>query len=332
MRRQRAGAGVDFAALGTEQRNPRSMALDRLTTLQVLRLINKEDHTVPTAVGPEIPRIARAVEAVVRAIMGGGRVVYVGAGTSGRVGLLDALEWPPTFGVAPDLVRVIIAGGAHATIGSAAPAEDDRDGGRAQIAALPVGPKDVVVGIAASGVTPFVLGAVQEARRLGAVVVGLGNVPKSPLARAVHIAITPVVGPEVLTGSTRMKAGTAQKLVLNMISTAAMVRLGKVYSNLMVDMPPTNRKLAARAHRMLEQATGLPADASERLLGEAGGSVKIAIVMVLAGVTRDEAERLLQRSDGHVRLALQTARARKATAQRRRGSARRRRQGHAGRR
>jgi len=295
---------MDYGILPTEQRNPRSMNLDRMSTRDILRLINAEDRRVPAAVAREIPKIARAVDAVVRAIQAGGRVIYVGAGTSGRIGLLDALEWPPTFGVSPDLVKVVVAGGAQAAIGSSAPAEDDAERGRAEVAALAVGPRDVAFGIAASGVTPFVLGAVEEARRRGAAVVGFSNVPRSPLAAIADIAITPAVGPEVLSGSTRMKAGTSQKLVLNMISTTAMVRLGKVYTNLMVDMSPSNQKLAARARRMVAQATGLSPEESARLLDWAGGSAKVAIVMALRDVHRAEAEARLARSGGHVRTAI----------------------------
>jgi N-acetylmuramic acid 6-phosphate etherase len=297
----------DYASLETERRNPKSVDLDRLSTEEILGLINEEDHRVPGAVGAEIPNIARATEAVVQAIRAGGRVIYVGAGTSGRIGLLDALEWPPTFGVDPGTIVAVVAGGAAATVEAASPAEDDVEAGRVEIDRLQAGPADVVVGIAASGVTPFVLGAVQEARRRGCTVVALSNVPGSPLSAAAHVAITPVVGPEVLTGSTRMKAGTSQKLVLNMLSTAAMVRLGKVYSNLMVDMPPRNRKLAARARRIVAHSTGLDLEASGRLLEEAGGSAKVAIVMALAGAGRAEAERLLERSSGSVRDAIRSA-------------------------
>jgi N-acetylmuramic acid 6-phosphate etherase len=319
---------MDYGILPTEQRNPRSMNLDRMSTRDILRLINAEDRRVPAAVAREIPRIARAVDAVVRAIQAGGRVIYVGAGTSGRIGLLDALEWPPTFGVSPDLVKVVVAGGAQAAIGSSAPAEDDAERGRAEVAALAVGPRDIAFGIAASGVTPFVLGAVEEARRRGAAVVGLSNVPRSPLAAIADIAITPAVGPEVLTGSTRMKAGTSQKMVLNMISTTAMVRLGKVYTNLMVDMSPSNQKLAARARRMVAQATGLSPAESARLLDEAGGRAKVAIVMALRRVDRGGAETRLIRSGGHVRAAVGNP-----TTQRRPGShARRGRGRRAGRR
>lgn len=299
---------VDYAALGTEHRNPRSMDLDRLSPEEILRLISDEDRRVPEAVAAEIPNIVQAVHAVVRALRAGGRVIYVGAGTSGRIGLLDALEWPPTFGVDPSLVLPVVAGGAQAMIESAAPSEDDADSGREEIARLRAGPNDVVVGIAASGVTPFVLGAVEEARRRGCAIIGLSNVPGSKLAQAADVAITPVVGPEVLTGSTRMKAGTSQKLVLNMLSTTAMVRLGKVYSNLMVDMSPRNRKLAARARRIVAQATGLDEEVSGRMFDEAGGNAKVAIVMALAGADRSEAARLLEQTGGMVRDAIQRGR------------------------
>jgi N-acetylmuramic acid 6-phosphate etherase len=308
MSRTRGGRAVDYGTLPTEQRNPRSLTLDRLSTRGILRLINAEDRRVPAAVAREIPSIARAVDAVVRAIASGGRVIYIGAGTSGRIGLLDALEWPPTFGVSQDLVQAVVAGGAQATIGSAAPAEDDADAGRAAVAGLGVGARDVVIGIAASGVTPFVVGAADEARRRGATVVGLCNAPRAPLARMAHIVITPAVGPEVLTGSTRMKAGTSQKLVLNMISTAAMVRLGKAYTNLMVDVTPGNQKLVARARRIVAQAAGVDLQQSARLLDEAGGSAKVAIVMALGGTTRADAEARLIRSGGHVRAAVGRAR------------------------
>jgi N-acetylmuramic acid 6-phosphate etherase len=308
-RRARDAAGRALHRPPTEQRLPASRDLDRLAIDEILRLINREDRRVPVAVGAEIPRIARAVRAVVRALRAGGRVIYVGAGTSGRIGLLDALEWPPTFGLRPDRIRAVVAGGARATIGSAAPAEDDRAGGAAAMRALRVGARDVVVGLAASGATPFVLGAVAEARRRGAVVVGLTSVPGSPLARAAHIAITPRTGPEVLTGSTRMKAGTAQKLVLNMLSTAAMVRLGKVYSNLMVDLVPANRKLWARAVRIVAEAAGVDARAAARLLRAAGGRPKVAIVMALARCSRAEAQRRLARAGGHVRRAIAAGRA-----------------------
>jgi N-acetylmuramic acid 6-phosphate etherase len=299
---------VDYDRLTTEQRNPKSMTLDEMSAEEIVRLINDEDRRVPEAVAAEIPNIVRAVDAVVRALRAGGRVLYVGAGTSGRIGLLDALEWPPTFGVDPATIRAVVAGGAQAAIDVSTPSEDDADAGAAEMRALGVGPNDVVVGIAASGVTPFALSALGEARRRGATTVGISNVAGSPLSVTADIGIVPVVGPEVLTGSTRMKAGTAQKMVLNMISTAAMVRLGKVYGNLMVDMPARNRKLAARARRMVAQATGLDAQTAGHLLDQAGGSVKAAIVMALGQVDRTAAESLLERAGGHVREAITQAR------------------------
>ncbi len=308
MHPQRDDQPVDYAALETERRNPRSKDLDRLSTEEILRLINEEDRRVPEAVGAEIPNIIRAVDAMVRAIRAGGRVIYVGAGTSGRIGLLDALEWTPTFGVDPGIIRPIVAGGAAALVESAAGIEDDADAGTTEIAALRCGRDDVVVGIAASGVTPFVLGAVEEARRRGCATIGISNATGSRLAALAEIAITPVTGAEVLTGSTRMKAGTAQKLVLNMLSTAAMVRLGKAYSNLMVDVSPRNRKLASRARRVVAEAAGLDLTESGKLLDQAGGSAKVAIVMALAGVERKMAEERLQRAGGHVRRAIEQGR------------------------
>ncbi len=307
MQRHQDEPPINYAALATEQRNPNSAELDRLSVEDILTVINREDHRVPDAVGAEIPHIAQAVRALVRALEAGGRIIYVGAGTSGRIGLLDALEWPPTFGVDPSIIQAVVAGGVAATVESAAEVEDDATAGATEIAALHCGPTDAVVGIAASGVTPFVLGAVAEARRRGATVIGVSCVPGSPLAAAAVIAITPVVGPEVLTGSTRMKAGTAQKLVLNMLSTAAMVQRGKVYSNLMVDLSPGNRKLVARSQRVIADATGLPPQESAKLLERAGGSVKVAIVMALAGLDRPTAESRLQQSGGHVRRALEQA-------------------------
>jgi N-acetylmuramic acid 6-phosphate etherase len=281
------------------------MDLDRMPVDEILTLINDEDRRVPEAVAAQIPNIARAVDAVVAALEAGGRVVYVGAGTSGRIGLVDALEWPPTFGIEPARIVAVLAGGSAATVQSAAPSEDDIQAGAAEMAALAVSRRDVVVGLAASGVTPFVLGAVDEAKRRGATVIAISNVSGSPLAERGDIAVTPSTGPEVLTGSTRMKAGTSQKLVLNMLSTTAMVRLGKVYSNLMVDMPARNAKLVSRARRIVAAATGLEDGASARLLDQAGGSAKVAIVMALAGVDRAEAERRLAVSQGRVRPAVE---------------------------
>ncbi len=287
----------------TEARNPRSMELDALPVEEMLRVINAEDRTVADAVAATIPQIARAVEEVARALRAGGRLIYVGAGTSGRIGLLDAVECPPTFGTSPEQVLAIVAGGPAAEAGSAADLEDDQALGEAMVRERTVGEKDVVVALAASGRTPFTLGALQEARARRATTVAVTCVPDSPLAAGAEIAITPAVGPEVLTGSTRMKAGTAQKLVCNMLTTAAMVRLGRVYSNLMVEVQSRNAKLAARAVRTVAQAAACPPEDARVWLERAGGNVKIAIVMA-RGVSRDRAERALREADGSVRIAL----------------------------
>lgn len=289
----------------TEQRNARSMDFDLLPAEQMLQMINAEDRAVPDAVAAQIPQIVLAVEAAARALAGGGRLIYVGAGSSGRIAMLDAVECPPTFGVAPEQVQAIVAGGATAEAGSAAELEDDPAMGAAAIEQRVVGPRDLVVGLAASGTTPFTLGAMREARRRGAATVAITCVPGSPLAQLAAIAITPDVGPEVLTGSTRMKAGTAQKLVCNMLTTVTMARLGKVYSNLMVDVQPRNAKLMARAVRIIAQAVGCSPEDARVWLTRAGGEVKTAIVMARAGASRERAHELLRQAHGAVRDAVQ---------------------------
>ncbi|MBI4278791.1 MAG: N-acetylmuramic acid 6-phosphate etherase [Armatimonadetes bacterium] len=293
-----------YETLVTEEVNPRTRDLDALPTEEILRRINAEDRGVPDAVAAVIPDVARAVEAAEDAMRRGGRLIYVGAGTSGRIGVLDATECPPTFGVGPEVVQAIVAGGAPASVASAAGVEDDREQGARDVAERGVGPDDVVVGIAASGTTPYVLGAMEEARRRGATTVGLCCNPAAPLATMARIAICPVVGPEVIMGSTRMKAGTAQKLILNMLSTTTMVRLGKVYQNLMVDMKPLNRKLAARARRMLMIAASVDAPRAEALLDQARGNLKAAIVMAVIGCAYEDALRRLEQSEGFVRRAI----------------------------
>ena len=263
----------------TEQRNPASASLDSLPTEAALRIINAEDRKVAEAVEREIPAIARAVDAIVAAFGRGGRLFYIGAGSSGRLGVLDAAEIPPTFGAPPGMVQGIMAGGEAALARATETTEDDPTIGAQDLAARGFTASDVLVGIAASGRTPYVLGAVAEARRLGAVTVGISCTPESELARAVEIAITPLVGPEVVAGSTRMKAGTAQKLVLNMLSTEAFVRLGYVYGNLMVNVQPKNRKLVDRARRIIAQAAGVSYERAGELLVEAGDNVRRAIQM-----------------------------------------------------
>ena len=277
----------------TEQQNTASASIDELGTEDMLRIVNAEDHKVAGAVEREIPAIARAVDAVVAAIERGGRLIYIGAGTSGRLGVLDASECPPTFNTPPEMVQGIVAGGEAALSRATEVTEDDPATGAGDLAARGFTGRDVLVGIAASGRTPYVLGAVAEARRLGAVTVGISCTPDSELARAVEIAITPLVGPEVVAGSTRMKAGTAQKLALNMLTTAAFIRLGYVYGNLMVNVQPKNSKLMDRARRIVAQAAGITYERACELLAAGGNSVKTAIVMAKTGAGREEAERRL---------------------------------------
>jgi N-acetylmuramic acid 6-phosphate etherase len=275
----------DTAALGTlltESRNPATEHLDELSTLDMLRLINDEDATVASAVRAELPNIARAVDEIVARFNRGGRLFYIGAGTSGRLGVLDASECPPTFSVPADLVQGLIAGGDSALRLSSEHSEDSPELGAQDLAASGFaadGHPDTLVGIAASGRTPYVLGAIDYARRHNALTIGLSCVPNSELARAAEIAITPATGPEVLTGSTRMKAGTATKLVLNMLSTGVMVRTGATFGNLMVNVRPTNAKLVDRAERIIAAATGVDRPTAAQLLKDSGDEVKVAIVM-----------------------------------------------------
>ena len=294
----------EFEKLLTEQRNPASAEIDTLPTEEVLRIVNAEDHQVADAVEREIPAIARAVDAIVEAFQRGGRLFYIGAGTSGRLGVLDASECPPTFSVPPEMVQGIIAGGPAALSRATEATEDDPAMGARDLTERGFTARDVLVGIAASGRTPYVLGAVEEARRLGAVTVGIGCTPDSELARAAAMAITPLVGPEVIAGSTRMKAGTAQKLVLNMLTTGAFIRMGYVYGNLMVNVQPKNAKLADRARRIVAQAAGVTDERAGELLDAAGNSVRVAIVMGRTGAARVEAERRLAAAGGDISRAL----------------------------
>jgi N-acetylmuramic acid 6-phosphate etherase len=288
----------------TEQPNPLSASIDRLPTEQALRIINAEDQKVAAAVEREVPAIARAVDAIVSALEKGGRLFYLGAGTSGRLGVLDASEIPPTFSASPEMVQGIMAGGESALSRATETTEDDPVIGARDLSARGFTAKDVLVGIAASGRTPYVLGAVAEAKRLGAVTVGICCTPDAELSRVVDFAIAPLVGPEIVAGSTRMKAGTAQKLVLNMLSTGTFIRLGYVYGNLMVNVQPKNEKLVDRARRIIAQSAGVSPERARELLAESGSSVRTAIVMGRAGVAREEAERRLAASHGRVRQAL----------------------------
>ena len=288
----------------TEQRNAASERIDTLGTAEMLRIINDEDRKVADAVAEAIPQIARAVDAITGALEAGGRLFYIGAGTSGRLGVLDASECPPTYGVPAELVQGIIAGGEAALSRATEASEDDPDSGRRDLLARGFEAKDALVGIAASGRTPYVLGAVRQARDIGALTIGISCSPGSILSGAVQIPIEVLVGPEVVTGSTRMKAGTATKLVLNMLSTGTMIRLGYVYGNLMVNVQPRNAKLMDRARRIIMQASGTDyAHASELL--EKSGNVKLSILMARLGVSRDRAEELLRQSNGVVGRALE---------------------------
>jgi len=297
----------DQALLGqllTEARNPATESLDRLSTLEMLTLINAEDAKVAAAVHAELPAIAKAVDEIAARLAHGGRLFYIGAGTSGRLGVLDASECPPTFSVDASLVQGLIAGGDRALRLSSEHSEDSREEGAGDLAAAGFGEKDSLVGIAASGRTPYVLGALEYAKTLGCLTIGLSCVPGSALAQAADIAITPATGPEVLTGSTRLKAGTATKLVLNMLSTGVMVRTGATYGNLMVNVRPTNAKLVDRAHRIIAEATGCDLSAATALLEASGGSVKTAIVMQRLGLDRASAESRLAAVGGILSQAL----------------------------
>jgi len=290
--------------LETEQPNPASEGIDGKPTEEILRIINAEDAQVAVAVAAEIRRIAEAVDRIAERLRDGGRLFYVGAGTSGRLGVLDAAECPPTFRVPADLVQGIIAGGEASLARASEVSEDDPAAGARDLENRRFSGGDVLVGIAASGRTPYVLGAVAAAKRKGALVVGICANAGSELSRAVDIAITPATGPEVISGSTRMKAATATKLVLNMISTAVMIRLGHVYGNQMVNVQPVNSKLSARARRILRQAAGVPEERAGELLDLSGGDVKVSILMARLGVDADAARRRLDAAEGRLSEAL----------------------------
>jgi N-acetylmuramic acid 6-phosphate etherase len=295
----------EISKLSTEQRNPASMDIDVRSTAEILKIINNEDKTVPFAVEKELPYIEQAAELIVKAIKNGGRLLYFGAGTSGRLGVVDASECPPTFGTPPGMVRGFIAGGKEAMFRSQEGAEDHEENGAADVIKVQATNKDVVCGIAASKRTPYVLGAVKKAKELGAVTLFVTCNPRSEFnIKEVDVAICPYVGPEVIMGSTRMKSGTAQKLVLNMLTTAAMIRLGKVYENMMIDLQLTNRKLAERSRKIIMTITGVSYDEAGEYLAQAGGHVKTALVMILAKVSADEARGRLEKAEGFVRKAI----------------------------
>ncbi|MBB6145608.1 N-acetylmuramic acid 6-phosphate etherase [Silvibacterium bohemicum] len=296
----------ELAQLATEARNPATENLDSLSTADLVRAFHDADREATAAVERELPQIAAAIDAIVERLQAGGRLFYLGAGTSGRLGVLDASECPPTYNTPREMVQGIIAGGDVALRNSVERAEDDEAQGRADLSERGLSNKDALVGIAASGRTPYVLGGIKYARELGALTIGLSCVPGSKLAQAAELEITPATGPEVVTGSTRMKAGTATKLVLNMLSTGSLVRLGYVYGNLMVNVQPTNAKLRDRAARIVAAVTGIDTAAAETLLDRAG-SVKTAIVMQKLGLDRATAEARLAAAEGRLRAALADA-------------------------
>ena len=305
-RREAVIKARDSVPLATEQQNPSSARLDAMSALEIARLMNAEDAKVAPAMRKALPQIARAIDLIARVLERGGRLIYVGAGTSGRLGVLDAAECPPTFSADPELVQGIMAGGEQALAHATETTEDDPAIGARDLRERGFTARDVLVGIAASGRTPYVLGAVAEARRLGAVTAGISCTPDSELARAVHIAITPLAGPEIVAGSTRMKAGTATKLVLNMLSTATFIRLGYVYGNLMVNVQPNNTKLRDRATRIVAQAAGVTNEVAEVMLEAAGNKVATAIVMAKTGANREAAEQRLAAANGRISKALGT--------------------------
>ena len=305
MERQKTEVDSSFmATLTTEQRNPNSMEVDALSVREILELINNEDKLVAEAVNKEIDNIELAVNYVVEALREGGRLIYAGAGTSGRLGILDATEIPPTFSADPNMVQGIIAGGMDALVRSIEGAEDYPDNGKKDIMEKNVTDKDVVFGIATSGRTPYVLGALEKSKELGAKTIFLSCNKVDETGIYADLIITPIVGPEVVTGSTRMKAGTATKLVLNMVTTTAMIKLGKVYGNLMVDLRAVNNKLVDRACRILNTVTGIELDAAKKLLTEAENNLKVAIVMQLGELDREQAISKLDEVNGVVRNAV----------------------------
>lgn len=292
---------MDLEKLATEQRNEKTMNLDTLSTKEILQLMNEEDQTVPIRVGKELAQIEKVVKAVIRSFNQGGRLIYCGAGTSGRLGVLDAVECVPTFSADPSMVQGLIAGGTAAMTVAVEGAEDSKEMGEEDLKHIHLSEKDTVIGIAASGRTPYVIGALDYAKKAGAVTASLSCNKNAEISRHADIPIEVETGPEVLTGSTRLKAGTAQKLVLNMISTAAMVGIGKVYENLMVDVKPTNAKLVERSKSIIMQASGCSYEAAEQAFYAAGKNVKLAIVMLLTHLSKEEAEEKMAQANGFIR-------------------------------
>jgi len=296
----------EISKLSTEQRNPRSMNIDSLPTSDILKIINEEDKTVPYAIEKELPYLEQAIELIVKALKSGGRLLYFGAGTSGRLGVIDASECPPTFGTPYGLIDGFIAGGKEAMFRAQEGAEDYEENGAKDVIVANVNEKDVVCGIAASRRTPYVIGAIKKAKELGAKTIYVTTNPRKDFnIKEVDVAICPYVGPEVIMGSTRMKSGTAQKLVLNMLTTASMICMGKVYENMMIDLQMTNKKLVERSKRIVMTITGLSYEEASDYLQKAGGHVKAALVMIKAGVDVNEAKKRLEKADGFVRKAIE---------------------------
>lgn len=296
---------LDLQGLQTEGRNPETMELDKMSALELVQAMNREDKRAVQSVGQELSKVAELVDWAGETLKKGGRILYLGAGTSGRLGLLDAAECPPTFGVSPDTVVGLIAGGEMAFVRAVEGAEDDMELSKTELKKAGLRENDLVIGLAASGRTPYVIGGLRFARRLGCKTAAISCTAGAEMSAEADLAIEVQTGPEVLTGSTRLKAGTAQKLILNMISTGAMVQAGKVYENLMVDMCPTNEKLKARAIRMVDMAAGCGEERARQALLKAGGDIKTAIVMVLAAVDCREAKERLRKSEGNVRKAVE---------------------------
>jgi len=295
---------LNLKNMSTETRNQNTMNLDIMTPLEVVTVMNQEDAKVPEAIKPALPNIAQCVTWAIQSIEAGGRIIYMGAGTSGRLGVLDAVECPPTFGVAPEVVVGLIAGGEKAFVKAVEGAEDSRELGRQDLIDIHVEARDIVIGIAASGRTPYVLGGLAYAQEVGCHTVGISCNPGSAVGAAAELAIEVVPGPECLTGSTRLKSGTCQKLILNMISTATMVGCGKAYQNLMVDVMQTNEKLVVRAQNIVMEATGCDRETAAEKIAIAGGNAKTAITMILADCGLEEAKERLAKAKGHVREAI----------------------------
>ncbi|MBG9444553.1 N-acetylmuramic acid 6-phosphate etherase [Cytobacillus firmus] len=294
---------MNITKLNTEQRNPKTMEIDLMTTEEIITIINQEDTIVPNAIAREIPHIVKVVDEITESFKKGGRLIYVGAGTSGRLGIIDASECPPTYGTDPEMVVGIIAGGKEAMTEAVEGAEDDSEQGRQDVADIQLSDKDVLVGIAASGRTPYTIGALQYGNEVGAVTVSVACTKDSEMGKISKYTIAPITGPEVVTGSTRMKAGTAQKLVLNMLTTASMIKLGKVYGNLMVDVQMTNEKLFKRAENIVKMATGASDEEARAALKEQNYHTKAAILQILTGLKGEEAAELLKKHNGYLREA-----------------------------